>query len=192
MERQAALVARARGGDPRAFEELVRPLWQRAYHLALHFVCDPGLAEDVAQEALTRAWLHLGQLRDGAAFPPWLLRIVANQARNALGRARETPVAEFAHDMPDTDPGPGASLVQHEQRVRLEAALATLRPPERLAVELVLRDELAYREAAGILGIPTGSVKTLVHRGRAKLKKALDEDRPGLEGGALHVLGDVR
>lgn len=192
MERQAALVARARGGDPGAFEALVRPLWPRLYHLALHFVHDPGLAEDVVQEALTRAWLHLGQLRDGSAFPPWLMRIVANQARNALGRVRETPVAELEHDAPDTVPEPGAGLLQREQRVRLEAALAALRPQERLAVELVLRDEIAYREAAGILGIPTGSVKTLVHRARAKLREALDRERADVEGGALHVLGDVR
>ncbi len=189
--RQAALVARARSGDAKAFEELVRPLWPRAYRLARHFLQDPGLSEDIAQEALTRAWLRMGQLRDEAAFAGWLLRIVANLARNALGRARETPV-EHLPESSAAAPAPEAGILEREQHARLVQALAALRPPERLAVELVLRDELTYREAAGILGIPTGSVKTLVHRARAKLQRVLAADRPSVEGGALHVVGDVR
>ncbi len=189
--RQSSLVARARGGDAGAFEELVRPLWPRAYSLALHFLQDPGTAEDVAQEALTRAWLHMGQLRDDGAFTGWLLRIVANLARNALGRARELPVERVPETVADA-PEPDAGIAAREQRERLRAALTALRPAERVAVELVLRDELSYREAAGILGIPTGSVKTLVHRARAKLQQALAADRPNVEGGALHALGDVR
>ncbi len=189
--RQAALVARARSGDGKAFEELVRPLWPRAYRLALHFLQDPGLSEDVAQEALTRAWLRMGQLRDDAAFAGWLLRIVANLARNALGRARETPVDRLPESA-DSAPAPESGILERERRLRLLAAMRDLRPPERLAVELVLRDELTYREAARILGVPTGSVKTLVHRARAKLQRALAADRPSVEGGALHVAGDVR
>ncbi len=189
--RQASLVARARGGDAGAFDELVRPLWPRAYSLALHFVQDPGTAEDVAQEALTRAWLRMGQLRDDAAFTGWLFRIVANLARNVRGRTRETPVERVPEEQAE-GPEPEAGIVAREQRARLMVALFALRPAERVAVELVLRDELSYREAAGILGIPTGSVKTLVHRARAKLQQVLAEDRPMVEGGALHVLGDVR
>ncbi len=190
--RQASLVARARQGDTAAFEALVQPLWPQAYRLALHFLQDPGLSEDVAQEALTRAWLRMSQLRDDAAFTGWLLRIVANLARNALGRARETPLAEVPEDRSKAADDPLSGIAQREQRQRLLAALAALRPSERLAVELVLRDELSYREAARILAVPTGSVKTLVHRARAKLQAALDEDRPSVEGGGLHVFGDVR
>jgi len=172
VEGQAALVALARAGDARAFEELVRPLWPRAYRVALHFTGDAGLAEDLAQEAMTRAWLRLGQLRDPSAFTGWLLRIVANLARNALVRARETPLPDVRGEECGPD-DPDAGLVRQEQQRRLAAALAALRPPERLAVLLVLRDELGYREAAGVLGIPIGSVKTLVHRARAKLRQAL-------------------
>ena len=188
--RQAWLATQARAGDAGAFEELVRPLWPRAYRLALHFLEDPGLAEDIAQEAMTRAWLRLGQLREDAAFQGWLLRIVANLARNALGRRREMPV-EHVPLAGACAPGPEAGIAAAEQRERVLAALSALRPSERLAVELVLRDELSYREAAGILGVPTGSVKTLVHRARGKLQKALAADRPNVEGGALHVVGDI-
>ena len=190
--RQASLVARARLGDTAAFEALVRPLWPRIYRLALHFLQDPGLSEDVAQEALTRAWLRMSQLRDDAAFTGWLMRIVANLARNALGSARETPVAELPEDGSKQEDDPLSGIAQREQRQRLLAALGALRPSERLAVELVLRDELPYREAAQILAVPTGSVKTLVHRARAKLQAALSEDRPSVAGGGLHVFGDVR
>lgn len=188
---QAALVARARAGDPAAFEELVRPLWPRAYRVALHFLGDPGLAEDAAQESMTRAWLRMGQLREPAAFHGWLLRIVANLARNELGRVREMPLDHLPESL-DAGPQPDEGLTAQEQRLRIETALAGLRPVERLSVDLVLRDELTYREAAGILGIPVGSVKTHVHRARAKLQEALADERPTLEGGALHVLGDVR
>lgn len=189
--RQVSLVARARAGDAQAFEELVRPLWPRAYRLALHFLQDPGLSEDIAQEAFVRAWMRMGQLRAEAAFSGWLLRIVANLARNALARARETPVEQLpglCTVVLDLESG----IAAREQRARLAAALSALRPQERLAVELVLRDELSYREAADILGMPMGSVKTLVHRARAKLRQALAADRPNVEGGVRHVVGDVR
>ncbi len=184
------LVARARAGDEQAFADLVRPDWPRLYRLCLRFVQDPGRAEDLAQEALTRAWLRLPQLRDGAAFTPWLLQTAANLAKNELRRRREEPVPDqaFAYSAAEGDASSG--LLLGEQRRRIEWALARLPAMQRVAVEFVLRDEIPYREAAGMLGVPVGTLKTLVHRGRARLRAALSDEPQRAKGGAVHVKAD--
>ena len=76
------LVRRARAGDGRAFEELVRPHWETAFRLAYLITGSRAEAEDAAQEGLIKAWRALGRFRATRPFRPWFLRIVANEARN--------------------------------------------------------------------------------------------------------------
>ncbi|MDA8346695.1 MAG: sigma-70 family RNA polymerase sigma factor [Thermaerobacter sp.] len=184
------LVARAAADDEQAFAELVQPDWPRLYRLCLRFVQDPGRAEDLAQEALARAWLRLPQLRDGVAFTPWLLQTAANLAKNELRRRREDPVPDEVFERAAGDGDVASGLLRGEQRRRIELALAGLPPMQRVAVELVLRDEISYREAAGILGVPLGTLKTLVHRGRARLRAELSEEPAQTRGGTAHVKAD--
>ncbi len=185
-----ALVARARLGDQDAFAQLAQPDWPRLYRLCLRFVGDPGRAEDLAQEALTRAWLRLPQLRDDTAFTPWLLQMAANLAKNELRRRREEPWPEEGIELPAQGQEADGRLLLGEQRRRIDEALGRLPALQRVAVELVLRDELGYREAAGILGVPLGTLKTLVHRGRARLRAALSEEADELRGGAVDAKPD--
>lgn len=190
-EEFSALFVRAQGGDAQAFSDLAAANWPRLYRICLRFLQDPGRAEDLAQEALTRAWLRLGQLRQGDAFTPWLLQTAANLAKNELRRRREEPQPPEAFDRTADGEDAAAGMVRGEQRQRIDAALASLPAMQRVAIELVLRDELGYRAAAGILGVPLGTLKTLVHRGRARLQAALAGDATPRAGGAVHARVDV-
>jgi len=94
-EDEYSLVERARTGDPDAFGELVRRHRKKAYGWAQSAVHDPHLAEDIVQEALMKAFLHIGGLMDSQRFTAWLARIVRNQAYMKLRRgglyAKEKP-----------------------------------------------------------------------------------------------------
>ncbi|SDW18628.1 RNA polymerase sigma factor, sigma-70 family [Paenibacillus sp. CF384] len=97
---EAELVALARTGDPDAFGELVRRSRAKAFHLAYSLTQDHHLAEDVVQEALVRAFLHLGSLVDSSRFAPWLKTIVRNEANMKLRRGgphrRERPFTSWS------------------------------------------------------------------------------------------------
>ncbi|QYR23575.1 RNA polymerase sigma factor [Paenibacillus sp. sptzw28] len=84
--KEADLVAKARTGDPDAFGELVRSSRSKAFGLAYAMTRDHHLAEDVVQDALVRAFLHLGTLIDSSRFTPWLTKIVRNEANMKLRR----------------------------------------------------------------------------------------------------------
>jgi RNA polymerase sigma factor (sigma-70 family) len=99
-ESEADLVAKARMGDPEAFGELVRRSRAKAFGLAYSMTKDEYLAEDVVQEALIRAFLHLGKLIDPSRFKPWLYKIVRNEAYMKLRRGgphlKESPFTSLA------------------------------------------------------------------------------------------------
>jgi RNA polymerase sigma-70 factor, ECF subfamily len=100
------LVARARDSDElAAFEELVRRHRDTAYRVALRVCLNPADAEDIAQEALVRAWRSLGSFRSDAAFSTWLYRIVTNVALSTVARRREHATADPPEPAgPDLDP----------------------------------------------------------------------------------------
>ncbi len=189
-DRTLKLTRAARAGDKQAFTELVAPLWPRLFRLCLRFVLDPGRAEDLAQEALTRAWLRLPQLREDAAFAPWLLQTAANLSKNDLRRRREDPVPEEALGADAAGEDASQGILRKEQRRVIEEAMRALPPTQRVAVELVLRDGLSYREAAAILGVPLGTLKTFVHRARERLKRSLAEESRA-QGGTVRVAPHV-
>ncbi len=185
------LVERAKQGDDQAFSALIEPLWPTLYRLCYRFVLDRGQAQDLAQDALTRAWLRLPQLRQNAQFASWLLAIATNLAKNHLCRRREVPVADLLADCPAVGTELDRGLLNQEYVVRLSAALATLPPMQRVAVQLVLQDGLPYRQAAAILDLPVGTVKTWVHRGRHRLKAQLTAAMPQAEGGVADAFADL-
>ena len=144
---------RARRGDARAYESLVEEHQAIAFRTAYLITGSAADAEEAAQEAFVRAWLALRRFRRGAEFRPWLLAIVANEARNRVrNRRRREGLAERA--AADLAWQPPASQAPGEGDGRLRDALATL--PERdrsvLACRFVL--DLSEQETAGVLDIP--------------------------------------
>jgi RNA polymerase sigma-70 factor (ECF subfamily) len=155
-------------------------------------------AEDVVQEAFVKAYGALGRFREGAAFRPWLLQIVANETRNlhrTAGRraARERSSWRLTEPLLLAEPSaddPAATVLLREQRARLVSGLARLSEPHRLVVTCRYLLELDEAETATVLGWPRGTVKSRLHRALAQLSEALDSLTPA--GSTAAVDGDDR
>src|SRR5205814_9520637 len=131
------VLARARRGDPRAFEEVVRATHRRSYTLALRLVGDRQDAEDVTQEAYLRAYRSLRGFREDARFETWLYRIRTNTAISHLRRrGRFGDLVRDEEGVPAQPPSPVRVDEQAVDRDRLEAAMRTLSPAMRTVVLL--------------------------------------------------------
>ncbi|MGE3620307.1 MAG: RNA polymerase sigma factor [Acidimicrobiia bacterium] len=170
----AELVAAAKDGDRRAFEDLVRATHAETYTLALRLTGNEEDARDVVQEAYLRAFKGLKRFRGDAQFSTWMYRITANCAATQLGRR-----ARHRHDqLDDADPvvderpahDPQAQVDLGELRDRLTEALVDL--PPRLRQVVVLRDiyDLPHEAIAAELGISESAAKVRLHRARKKLR----------------------
>ena len=135
-------------------------------------------AEDAAQDGFVKAWRALGRFREGAPFRPWLLQIVANEARNrrrsagrranlALRAATEAPSGGAA-------PSPEAALLSGEQRGALLAAVDELPDEQRTVVALRYFLGLSEHEVAETLGVPQGTVKSRTARALERLRESYD------------------
>lgn len=165
----AALVEAARLDAPGAFARIVER-HQQGLRAFLRRTCgDWALADDLAQDTFLAAWEGLGDLRDGATLRGWLCGIGYRKALSALRaagrmRAREAAYAETRQTL--SAPPDAARLV-------VERAMAALPLEQRAAVALCLAADFSHGEAAAALGVPVGTVKSHVARGRAKLAVAL-------------------
>ncbi len=179
------MVVRVRAGDVDAYAELVRRHAPMAVRTATLLGAGPA-AEDVVQEAFVKAYATLGRFRDRAPFRPWLLRIVANEARNhhrsSVRRgAREQASMALAPELLGvraTDPGDHA--VREDRRLAVLAAVRELSPPLRMVVTCRYLLELDEAETATVLGLPRGTVKSRLSRGLAKLRDLIDEETTDL------------
>jgi RNA polymerase sigma factor (sigma-70 family) len=165
----AALVAAARAGSDAAFARLVAAHQAPLRAFLRRTLGGFDLADDVAQETFVAAWASLGGLKDAAGFRPWLFGIGWKKAQDALrsglrGQARDRAWLEAS------EPSPGVSA---EDRMALESAMTALPPDQRACVALCLADGFSHGEAADILRLPLGTVKSHVTRGRARLLAAL-------------------
>jgi RNA polymerase sigma-70 factor (ECF subfamily) len=178
------LVERARGGDARAYEALVRRYQEVAYRTAWVIAGTAADAEDAAQDGFVKAWSALGRFRPGAAFRPWLLAIVANEARNRRrsGRRQEDLAVRVAEDRPSGDaaPSPEAAALAGERRRLLLAAVNRLPEADRQVIACRFFLELSEKEMAGALGCRRGTVKSRLSRAMARLRDAMAE-APSLE-----------
>jgi RNA polymerase sigma-70 factor (ECF subfamily) len=171
------LLDRARGGDAAAYEELVRMHQQVAFRTAC-LIASPPDAEEAAQDAFVKAWRALPRFREGAPFRPWLLAIVANEARTrrrAAGRraAWTLRAAREQTASGDAAPSPEAAVLTGERRDELLAALTRLGERDRTVLALRYLLDLPEREIAAVLACRPGTVKSRLSRATERLRAEL-------------------
>ena len=177
----AKLVGKAKDGDVSAYERLVQIHQQVACRTAYVITGDAAEAEDAAQEALVKAYRSLNRFRSGAPFRPWLLTIVANEARNrrkASGRRAGLVLRAAAERASGSgDPSPEAAVVASERREELLGALGTLREEDRQTIAFRYFLGLSEAETAEALGCARGTVKSRLSRAIGKLRERLAEEK---------------
>jgi RNA polymerase sigma factor (sigma-70 family) len=171
---EETLVERARRGDPDAFEALVRSYQSLAFRTAFVIAGDAADAEEAAQDAFVKAHRALGRFRSGEPFRPWLLTIVANEARNRRRtRGRRAGLALRAADPVAQGEDPEAAALAHERRERLLSAVERLREDDREVLACRYFLDLSEEETAAALGVPRGTVKSRTHRALGRLQEEL-------------------
>jgi RNA polymerase sigma factor (sigma-70 family) len=177
---EAELVERAKRGDLRAWETIVRENQGLAFRTAYLLCGSAADAEEAAQDGFVKAYRALGRFRRGAPLRPWLLRIVANEARNrrrSAGRREALALRAATEDRPgDAVPSPEAALVSAEERGRLLAAVNELSEEHRLAIACRYFLELSEEETAAALGVRRGTVKSRLARALTRLRESLEAD----------------
>lgn len=181
------LVERAQRGDVDAYEELVKRYQGIAHRTAYLVTGGAAEAEDAAQVAFTKAYYALSRFRAGAPFRPWLLQIVANEARNLRRSAGRRAGLELrlAEDRrrADAAPSPEAAVLAGEPRRALVEALNELREADRLVIGYRYLLDLSEAETAKVLGCAPGTVKSRLSRALARLREALaTAERADAEG----------
>lgn len=171
------MVERARRGEVAAYETLVRRYETLAFRVAYLVTGSAGDAEDAAQEGFVRAYYALPRFRRGAPFRPWLMRIVANAARNRRAATSRRPIfsLDVAADRPSDDPtlAPEAAALAGEQRGEMLGALNTLREDDRTVIACRYFLDLSEAETAAALGCPRGTVKSRLSRALNRLRRQL-------------------
>jgi RNA polymerase sigma factor (sigma-70 family) len=200
----AGVIARVRAGETEAYAELVRAHAPIALRTAALMGAGAD-AEDVVQDAFVKAYLALGTFRGDAAFRPWLLRIVANETRNAVRSARRQQTAvDREAAMTGAGPAgpaipesadPAAVALADERRARLMAALEQLSEPQRWVVTYRYLLDLDEAETAAALGWPRGTVKSRLSRALRRLELLLEAEEavpPGAEPGRTRQTRQTR
>ena len=188
---EADLLERARQGDKEAFYNLVCPCERAVYTAAVTILNNSADAEEVAQEAVLKAFANLASFRGEAKFSTWLIQITINESRLKLRKDRrhlyESVDEQRADDEGEYSPKdfadwrevPSEALQRRELREALKQAIAHL--PSMYREVLILRDvqQRSIQETAQILGLTEGSVKTRLLRARLQMRDAL---APGIDG----------
>jgi RNA polymerase sigma-70 factor (ECF subfamily) len=174
----ADLLTRHIAGDQDAFSEIVKRHRDRMWAVALRTLGDPDEAADAVQDAFVSAYRKAGSFRGEAAVTTWLHRIVVNACLDRMRRRSVRPVAdEELIDAVERDSPLSDHTVEREVSMEVSAALKLLPPDQRAA--LVLVDMMGYsvEDAAAVLEVPAGTVKSRCARGRAKLVPILSHLR---------------
>jgi len=184
----AQLVARAKGGDPKAFEMLVVKYQRRIERLIARMVRDVDLVQDIAQESFIRAYRALPQFRGDSAFYTWLYRIAVNTAKKALVDLKRDPlVTESARAGMNEDDDetsrvereltdgetPEAVLASKEIARTVNAAIEALSEDLRQAITLREIEGLSYEEIAELMNCPIGTVRSRIFRARESIAQRL-------------------
>src|SRR3954467_5177505 len=164
------MVARAQEGCADAYAALVRAHQDVAFRTAMLITQDAAEAEEAAQDAFVKAWRALGRFRAGEPLRPWLLTIVANEARNRRRSAGRRAALALRVTVDEADPSAEAAAIAGESRAALLAGLSRLREEDRLVLGCRYLLELSELETAAALGVPTGTVESRTARALPRLR----------------------
>lgn len=182
---EADLIAAARRGDHAVWADLVHLHQQAVFRLAYLHLGDAAEAEDAAQECFLRALRHIHRFDASRPLRPWLLRIVANLARNRRRSAGRywAALQRAARGQPLQAEAPQVALEAAAEASQLWAAVRRL--PASMAQVLYLRFflQLSVEEAAQTLQLPAGTIKSQTHRALEKLQHIIRKEFPHLEEG---------
>jgi RNA polymerase sigma-70 factor, ECF subfamily len=169
-----ALMARVARGDEPAFRALARRHLPVMAGLARRILGNAADAEDVAQEAMLRVWLHAPRWQPLALFRTWLTRVVVNLC---LDRKRRAPWVELEAAGDIVDPAPGASeqAERSERERQIAEAIAKLPDRQRVAIVLTYSEGMSNGQVAEALGTSVSAVETLLVRGKQNLRRALND-----------------
>ncbi len=184
-DRDRETVERVRAGTSDVYEEIVRRWQGPLVHLAFRFTGDRGRAEELAQDAFVRAWRALPRWRGVGAFSTWLFAIAVNTYRSHLRRAGPplAPLADAIEVAGDSDPTVEIERASEDRAVR--AIVLGLPARYRDALVLYYFHGMDVETAAQSLGIPAGTLKAHLSRGRELVRKRLERQAAGTAGRAL-------
>jgi len=183
-DREAALVAAARAGDPAAFEELVSRYERKIFRLAHNVTGNHEDAEDVMQEAFLKSYANLDRFQGDSRFYTWLVRITVNEALMKLRKRRVNVVSldeqleseddVMPREVQDWGPSPEQRYAQAEMQGILADTIASLEPGFRIVFLLRDVEQLSTEETAELLGLSVPAVKSRLLRARLRLREKLN------------------
>jgi RNA polymerase sigma factor (sigma-70 family) len=196
---EQALIASAREGDVRAFNQLVMLYQSMVYNVAYRILSDPDAASDATQDAFLSAFKAMGKFR-GGSFKAWLLRIVTNACYDQLRVKQRRPTSSL-DDLPvesdhspylhDPAEKPDEFVERQELNHMIQVAISTLPVEQRVVVVLSDVQGLSYQEITQATGLSLGTVKSRLSRGRAKLRDYMVQQRELLPS-RYRLRGDER
>lgn len=175
---EQALIARAKAGDPDAYERLLEPAMRPATRLAFAMLLDRSEAEDAFQESALRAWRRLENLHEDRPFQPWFLGIVANQCRDTR-RSRWWNVVRLPDPAMTTQPVEDAAWFDGED---LRRAVMSLPHDQRVAILMHFHLDMPLSDVAIALDLSLAGVKTRINRALKRLRPALAVSEAGING----------
>jgi len=182
---EADLIIDAQRGSEAAWAALVREHQQAVYRLAYLLLGDTTEAEDAAQEAFVRAFQAIDRFDTRLPLRPWLLSITANDARNrrrAIGRYLGA-VRKLVQARPEPVPAIAGGTIAGLEAEVLWRAVRRLRPADQEIIYLRYFLDLSEAETSSALGLPSGTVKSRLHRALGRLRAVVEREYPGLREG---------
>jgi len=182
------LVERFKSGDRRAFDELVRRYQHRVFTLAMRWMGDEQIANEVSQDVFIALFRSLKNFRGDAQLSTWIYRVVVNHCKNRRQYRRrrkmtrheplegdratddDAPKRQIAGD----GPAPDASVHQSDAERLIREALDQMEEDQRVIIVLRDIEDLSYEEISELLELPRGTVKSRLHRARAQLARILN------------------
>jgi RNA polymerase sigma-70 factor, ECF subfamily len=165
----ADLLAAHLAGDPQAFTEFVRRHRDRMWAVALRTLRDPDEAADALQDAFLSAFRAAGSFRGQAQVTTWLHRIVVNACLDRVRRRQSRPTVPLPEAGPSEAAAPRDAMADRDTQLAVEEALKSLPFEQRAAIVLIDVEGYSVAEAARLLGVAEGTVKSRCARGRARL-----------------------
>lgn len=175
------IVRKAQQGDEAAYEALVRRYQTVAFRTAWFILGDADDARDATQSGFLKAWLAIGRVDPARPFQPWLLTIVANEARNRR-RARTRWLERFlplgrGDLLAEPGPLPEQEVERHDETAEVLRHLAAMEETDRLTLWCRYVLDLGEQETADMMGCAVGTVKSRTHRALERLRSRLGDAR---------------